>query len=756
MYDRDKNKEQLIEELRELRKRLVELEGTKLPEPLELIVFNAPIGFFIIQNGKFKLVNPEFQKITDYSEDELLGRDCMSLVAPEFRKKVRANTIKMLKEKTSIPFDFKFFPKSGEAKWCMQKVISMQYEGERAILGYFMDITEKKQAEEALRRSYNNLEERIQERTAELMAANRTLDAVIHASPEPILAIDPEGNIQLWNPAAERVFGWQKEEVMGQMNPIIPPEKQEEFRVLRERELRGEAFHDLEIRRCKKDGSPIDLSLSSAPIRDAEGRITGIMGILSDITARKQMEEALRQSEEKYRYIFETANEVIWVLNAKFETVLVNQKVSDLLGYTPAEMNGLSPGAFIFPEDREKYQILVDRHLQGREEPFDFRLRHKDGSVRWVHLKTKRILDANGSFAGSFAMLDDITARKCLEQDLVRSKTLFESIFNSITDTAIFADTNRRILMVNTAAEDTFGYSPEEMKGKTTEFLYIDKEAYEEQGIRRFRIGADKSLPIYEINYRRKDGSAFPAETMGTFVEDPQGNILGFIGIIRDISERKMAEEERERMISELQKALAQVKTLKGLLPICAYCKRIRDDEGYWNSVEKYIHDRSEVEFSHGICPDCLKEHHPSFKEAKLPFEKEKFTEISRGKGRILVMDDEETVREVVSKFLEKLGYEVIGARNGIEAIDLYKQAKDSNQPFAAVILDLTVPDKLGGKETIEQLIVVDPQIKAIVTSGYLDDQIMFDFKKYGFSGAIAKPYRIFELNKVLQRVMNE
>ncbi len=494
MPDRDKTKEQLLEELRELRKRLGELEGIKIQEAVERLSFDAPIGVFIIQNGKFRLVNPEFQKVTGYSEDELLGRDSFSFVAPEHREMVRGNNIKMLKGNTSIPFEFKFFPKSGEAKWCMQKVISMQYQGERAILGYFMDTTEKKQAEEALRRAYNHLEERIQERTAELMAANRTLDAMIQASPEPILAIDPEGNIQLWNPAAERVFGWRKEEVMGQPNPIVSPEKQEEFRDLRERQLRGEALQGLEIRRSKKDGSLIDLSLSSSPIRDADGEITGVMGILSDISERKRMEEALRQSEEKYRSIFETANEGIWVLNANFTTILVNQKVTDILGYAPEEMYGLSPEAFIFPEDRAEYQVLVDRHLQGIEEPFDFRLRHKDGSVRWMHLNVKHILDANGSFSSAFAMLDDITARKRLEQDLARSKTLFESIFNSITDAAIFVDTDRRILMVNTATEAMFGYSPEEMKGKTTEFLYTDKPAFEEQGRRRYHLGADIAI----------------------------------------------------------------------------------------------------------------------------------------------------------------------------------------------------------------------------------------------------------------------
>jgi CheY-like chemotaxis protein len=213
---------------------------------------------------------------------------------------------------------------------------------------------------------------------------------------------------------------------------------------------------------------------------------------------------------------------------------------------------------------------------------------------------------------------------------------------------------------------------------------------------------------------------------------------------------------EKARIITDLQNALAQVKILKGLLPICAHCKKIRDDQGYWNNVEKYLRDRSEVEFSHGICPDCRKKHYPSFIRGEEPLEKEKITAIVRGKRRILIMDGDETVREVISKLLEKLGYETAGAKDILEAIDLCKQAKESNQPFATAILDLTVLGGMGGKEAVEQLLVVDPQIKAIATSGYSDDPIMTDFPKYGFSRVISKPYKMLELSKVLHQLINE
>jgi CheY-like chemotaxis protein len=128
--------------------------------------------------------------------------------------------------------------------------------------------------------------------------------------------------------------------------------------------------------------------------------------------------------------------------------------------------------------------------------------------------------------------------------------------------------------------------------------------------------------------------------------------------------------------------------------------------------------------------------------------------ELLVGTGKILVMDDEEMVREVLGKMLVHLGHEAEFARDGGEAIEMFAQAQGSGSAFAAVILDLTVPGAMGGKETMARLLEIDPQVKAIVSSGYSDDPIMADFQKCGFSGVVAKPYRISELSKILQEVV--
>ncbi len=134
--------------------------------------------------------------------------------------------------------------------------------------------------------------------------------------------------------------------------------------------------------------------------------------------------------------------------------------------------------------------------------------------------------------------------------------------------------------------------------------------------------------------------------------------------------------------------------------------------------------------------------------------EKPAETKALEGHGRILVMDDDVLVREVVGKMLRKLGYEPVFAQEGGEALHLYGQAKDAGDPFAAVILDLTVPVGMGGMEAVQHLLARDPEARAVVSSGYADHPIIANYRDYGFQGGIAKPYKICGLSEVLQKVL--
>jgi CheY-like chemotaxis protein len=120
----------------------------------------------------------------------------------------------------------------------------------------------------------------------------------------------------------------------------------------------------------------------------------------------------------------------------------------------------------------------------------------------------------------------------------------------------------------------------------------------------------------------------------------------------------------------------------------------------------------------------------------------------------ILVMDDDEAIRAVLVDMLAQLGYQSQCVREGAEAIALYQQARDRGQPFAAVLLDLTIPGGMGGRETIAHLRAIDPQIRAIASSGYATDPLMAHHRAYGFRGVLSKPYTVEGLEEVLQRVL--
>ncbi len=136
--------------------------------------------------------------------------------------------------------------------------------------------------------------------------------------------------------------------------------------------------------------------------------------------------------------------------------------------------------------------------------------------------------------------------------------------------------------------------------------------------------------------------------------------------------------------------------------------------------------------------------------------EKHKQVKGAAGGGRILVMDDEDLIRELCGKILEKLGYEVEYAEEGLEALDLYKKAKESAKPFDAVIMDLTIPGGMGGKKAVRKVLEIDPEAKVIVTSGYSNDPVLAEYKKYGFSGIITKPFKIKEISEAVLQVINK
>jgi PAS domain S-box-containing protein len=180
------------------------------------------------------------------------------------------------------------------------------------------------------------------------------------------------------------------------------------------------------------------------------------------------------------------------------------------------------------------------------------------------------------------------------------------AIVESSDDAIIGKSLAGKIVSWNAGAQKLYGYTASEMLGQSTELL-LAPEGGKELAPLLERVGRGEEISHFETTQRRKDGALVEVSLSISPVRSSAGEIIAASTITRDIGERKRAERERERLLGELRTALSEVKTLSGFFPICAHCKKIRDDRGYWSQIEVYIRDHSNANFTHGICPECAR-----------------------------------------------------------------------------------------------------------------------------------------------------
>ena len=191
------------------------------------------------------------------------------------------------------------------------------------------------------------------------------------------------------------------------------------------------------------------------------------------------------------------------------------------------------------------------------------------------------------------------------QEALRRSEERFRALIENSSDAVVLTDSKGILMYCTPSLVRLLGYTEEESLGRNAfEFVHSEDHALTKNARAELLRSRGKTITI-QTRVRHKDGSWRWAESVCMNLLDKPG-VQAIVANFRDITERKEAEEEREKLIRELQSALAQVTTLSGLLPICAWCKKIRDDEGYWQDVEGYLRKHSQVDFSHGICPDCV------------------------------------------------------------------------------------------------------------------------------------------------------
>lgn len=205
-------------------------------------------------------------------------------------------------------------------------------------------------------------------------------------------------------------------------------------------------------------------------------------------------------------------------------------------------------------------------------------------------------------------------------QDVERLKESFAEFVNILPVALLEIDLQTmKIRLLNRVARIILGYAPEEDPGEldphdvTTPEAFAQLMAMTAEFLQRGTQpdGSYRRTDTQDIHRtvgKRRDGTLFPAEMQSMFVLDNDGRPVAGRMVVQDVSERVAREAERERLLAELQDALANVRKLSGLLPICAWCKKVRDDQGYWSEIDAYVHAHSDARFSHGICPECAKD----------------------------------------------------------------------------------------------------------------------------------------------------
>jgi PAS domain S-box-containing protein len=665
----------------------------------------------------------------------------------------------------------------------------------------------------ALGRHRDELEIEVQRRTTELSQTNRQLEGTIAelnrttqvlAQNEKRLAyaqqaaslgywewlIDP--NTLICSGEACRLFGLKTAEIGMSRKAFIEFIYAEDQALVKEAMdttlATGQSFR-IDCRVIPAAGSQRIMNLHGEVITDADGKPFKMTGTIQDITERKEAEQALSASEEKYRALMNNAGEGILLADIDGNHLEANKKMIDLLGYPIEELLKLNFTQIIPSEDVESAKAAFKELIANGSGTVDnATIMGKDGKRIPVDISTS-LVRYSGKIVVQGIFRDVSERQKMEEERLLLSK--LESLgvlaggiahdFNNIL-TAVLGNINLARMEAKCPDRDAEFFTTrleeaeqacQRAQGLASQLLSFAKGG---QPIKKVTSVAElikesSNLSLSGSKARTKlviPHDLWPVEVDEGQISQVFNNLLINAdqampagGTITMQAENVMVGDELPLPKGRYVKITV---TDQGIGIPSNYLGKIFDP--YFTTKQKgsglglatahsiirshagYIMVESQV----GVGTSFYV-YLPAV-EGETTSAKESATTPMHGQGRILLMDDEEMVRNVLGVMLERLGYEVQNASNGEEAIKKYITAQQEGRPFTALIFDLTVPGGMGGKEALHQILDRNPEAKAIVSSGYSDDPIMADFQKYGFCDVLVKPYRIIELSKTLQKVI--
>ncbi|UVO29621.1 PAS domain S-box protein [Bradyrhizobium arachidis] len=388
-------------------------------------------------------------------------------------------------------------------------------------------------------------------------ARERLFSAAVESSDDAIVMQSLDGIITGWNGAAERLYGYSAEEAVGRPTAIIlPPDLGKDAKDNLRRIARGERIELHETVRLRKDGSPVEISLSLSPIRGSSGEIIGASGAARSVTAARLTERALAQQLEERRRIFDTSQDLILIMETRGSIAQMSPSSEAILGYRPEEMVGRSGADFIHPDHLERSREEM-RALRRGERPklADTRCLHKDGREVWLSwLGTYSEQVQRFYFVGR-----DMTEARLAQESLRESERLARGIVESALDGFVQIDESGTILDWNSQAANIFGWPRNEAIGRKLAALIIPeaRRSAHAAGMKHFLATGEAAIlgRRFEIEAVRRDGTEIKVELSITELKRRDGFV--FNGFIRDLTD-KIAAEERVRH-SEKMEAIGQL-----------------------------------------------------------------------------------------------------------------------------------------------------------------------------------------------------
>lgn len=484
------------------------------------VLQTTPDNLFV---GTVEFASRQAESIIGYAPEEFMHDPGLwaSLIHPDDRQAVEQATRQIYASRSSGTREYRVrHRKTGEYRWIEDRVVpQLDDQGNLiGIIGVARDITERKRAEEQLRFQADILRN-------------------VHHS---VIVTDLAGKIVYWNEGATTVFGYSAEEMLGQTPALLYPD--EDLALLAadlERIMEGEDYTG-EWKGRRKDGATVWIDIKTTLMRDAEGRAVGFIGVAQDITEHRRAEAALAESEKRFRVLIERSYDAVALISADGTITYQSPTVTQITGFSPDELTGLSIFARLHPDDLPRAKVLLAQVLQeaGLSVSVELRFQHKDGSWRWLEATGTNLL-AEASVRAIVANYRDITERKQAEAERTQLVNVLETSLNEIY---IFDAESLRFQYVNSGALRNLGYSREAISTLTPLDLKPEFDLASFRNLIGPLLRREKEKLVFHTVHRRGDGSLYPIE-VHLQMSDFEGKRV-FHAIILDVTERKRAEAQ--------------------------------------------------------------------------------------------------------------------------------------------------------------------------------------------------------------------